>query len=55
MSIEFFVDAEDSALRRVVEDLGGRRVIVVATLRPLARVLPSQWQQYVQNGLRIEL
>jgi hypothetical protein len=23
---------------------------VVVTLRPLARILPSQWQQYLQNG-----
>jgi hypothetical protein len=53
VSSEFFADAEDSALRRIVDDLGGRRVHVVATLRPLARVLPSQWQQYVQNGLRM--
>jgi hypothetical protein len=25
---------------------------VVVTVRPLARLMPSQWQQYVQNGLR---
>ncbi|MFF5012100.1 hypothetical protein [Streptomyces sp. NPDC001165] len=26
---------------------------VLVTLRPLARIMPSQWQQYVQNGLRM--
>jgi hypothetical protein len=52
ISCEFFDDANDEVARRVVADLGGPRVHVVATLRPLARVMPSQWQQYVQNGLR---
>jgi hypothetical protein len=28
-------------------------VHVAVTLRPLTRILPSQWQQYVQNGLRM--
>ena len=35
---------------RIIEDLGGEQVHVVVTLRPLARILPSQWQQYLQNG-----
>lgn len=26
---------------------------MLVTLRPLAKILPSQWQQYVQNGLRM--
>ncbi|MEV0179302.1 hypothetical protein AB0I54_08360 [Streptomyces sp. NPDC050625] len=26
---------------------------ILVTLRPLARIMPSQWQQYVQNGLRM--
>jgi len=52
ISSEFFDDADDAVARRVVADLGGPRVHVVATLRPLARVMPSQWQQYLQNGLR---
>jgi hypothetical protein len=52
ISSEFFDDADDAVARRVVADLGGPRVHVVTTLRPLARVMPSQWQQYLQNGLR---
>jgi hypothetical protein len=28
-------------------------VHVLVTLRPLAKIMPSQWQQYVQNGLRM--
>jgi hypothetical protein len=52
ISSEFFDEADDAVAARVVADLGGPRVHVVVTLRPLARILPSQWQQYLQNGLR---
>ena len=54
ISSEFFADAPDDATAlRVVEQLGGERVHVLVTLRPLAKIMPSQWQQYVQNGLRM--
>lgn len=54
ISSEFFADAPDDAtIERVVEQLGGDRVHVLVTLRPLAKIMPSQWQQYVQNGLRM--
>lgn len=54
ISSEFFADApDDETIARVVEELGGERVHVLITLRPLARIMPSQWQQYVQNGLRM--
>lgn len=52
VSTEFFADGDDESAHRVVEGLGGSRVHVVVTLRPLTKILPSQWQQYVQNGLR---
>jgi hypothetical protein len=51
LSSEWFSDAEPDAIRRVVEDLGGDQVHIAVTLRPLAKVIPSQWQQYVQNRL----
>ncbi|MEV7070363.1 hypothetical protein [Streptomyces sp. NPDC093990] len=54
VSSEFFADAEDDeTVARIVEQLGGELVHVVVTLRPLSRIMPSQWQQYVQNGLRM--
>ncbi|MFF4045347.1 hypothetical protein ACFYZ5_01665 [Streptomyces chartreusis] len=54
LSSEFFADApDDETITRVVEQLGGDRVHILVTLRPLARIMPSQWQQYVQNGLRM--
>jgi hypothetical protein len=52
ISSEFFADADADTARRVVAELGGPRVHVLVTLRPLARIVGSQWQQYVQNGLR---
>ena len=51
LSSESFSDAEPDAIRRVVADLGGDQVHIAVTLRPLAKVIPSQWQQYVQNRL----
>lgn len=51
ISTEYFSNAADEAAHAVVQELGGDRVHVVVTLRPLLKILPSQWQQYVRNGL----
>jgi hypothetical protein len=51
VSSEGFADATPEAIRRCVKELGGDRVHVVITARPLAAMLPSAWQQYVRNGL----
>lgn len=53
VSSAFFGDGDAAAAARVVADLGPFPVYPVVTLRPLTKVLPSQWQQYVQNGLRL--
>ncbi|MGW7255571.1 hypothetical protein [Streptomyces sp. NPDC054834] len=54
VSSEFFADAHDGAtVERIVGQLGGDRVHILVTVRPLAKIMPSQWQQYVQNGLRM--
>lgn len=54
VSSEFFADApDDETIARLVDDLGRDQVHVLVTLRPLAKIMPSQWQQYVQNGLRM--
>src|SRR5690625_168565 len=52
ISSEFFCEADGQAARRIIGDLGGNRVHVIVTLRPLTKTLAAQWQQYVQNGLR---
>ncbi len=50
ISSEFFAWATPEVIRRVVGDLDPERVRIAVTLRPLARILPSQWQQDVQTG-----
>ncbi len=52
LSSEIFADAAAEAIPRIVADLDPSRVHVVVTLRPLARILSSQWQQSVRGGLR---
>jgi hypothetical protein len=53
LSSEWFADAEPAAIGRIVGDLDPARVHVVVTLRRLALILPSQWQQYVAAGSTI--
>jgi hypothetical protein len=52
VSSEWLCQAPDDAVRRLVDELGGDGVHVVATLRPLVKILPSSWQQFLQNGAR---
>ena len=40
-----------SGCRSIVESLAPATVHVVLTARDLARVLPSTWQENIQNGL----
>ena len=49
VSSEFFSDGKPEAIARVIGELDPERVQIVVTLRPLAKILPSQWQQWVQN------
>ncbi|MFW6690070.1 hypothetical protein [Streptomyces sp. MAR4 CNX-425] len=52
-SSEFFATASAEAARAAVKELGGdgADVHVVVTLRPLRKIMPSHWQQYVKHGL----
>jgi hypothetical protein len=52
LSSEFFADAKPDVIPRIVDDLDRSRIHIVVTLRPLVRILPSQWQQYIQSGAR---
>ncbi len=52
VSSEFLADARPDAMRVAIDDLGNGRPHVLVTLRSLPRIMPSQWQQYVQNGLK---
>lgn len=52
VSSEYLSHADDRAARRVVDEIRGGPVHIVVTLRPLTKVAPSQWQQFIQNGRR---
>lgn len=53
ISSEFFAGADEEQARAVVAALGGDRVHIAVTLRPLAKILGSRWQQNVQEGAHI--
>jgi hypothetical protein len=53
VSSEFFDMADPATATEIVERLGGPRVHVVVTLRPLAKILPSAWQQAVRGRLNL--
>jgi hypothetical protein len=50
VSSEFFAWAATDQIERIVRDLDPERIRVVVTLRPLLRVMPSMWQQNIQQG-----
>ncbi len=50
ISSEFYCEAKPDTVRRMVDELGGSRVHILVTLRPLVKIMPSAWQQYVRNG-----
>jgi hypothetical protein len=51
ISSEFFADCNDEQVDTVVAGLGSDRLHILITARPLAKLLPSAWQQYARNGL----
>ncbi|HYO41958.1 MAG TPA: hypothetical protein VES19_02060 [Candidatus Limnocylindrales bacterium] len=53
LSGERFAWATPDVIERVANDLDAGRLHVAVTLRPLGRILPSQWQQSVLAGLRM--
>ncbi|GAA1504207.1 hypothetical protein [Nocardioides humi] len=53
-SSEFLSDATDAQMDEIIERVGREDLWVVVTLRPLARILSSQYQQGLQSGGRRE-
>jgi hypothetical protein len=54
ISSEWLSETPLDGIERLVHDLGGvGNVHIVATLRPLVKIMPSAWQQYLQNGNRV--
>jgi len=52
ISSEWMAETDDAGIARVVNELGDGQAHIVATLRPIVKILPSSWQQYLQNGHR---
>jgi hypothetical protein len=50
VSSEFFGWAKPDAISRIRKDLDPARLYAAVTLRPIAKVIPSMWQQNVQQG-----
>ncbi|GAB3257638.1 hypothetical protein [Kineosporia babensis] len=54
VSSEYLCEASQEIATRIVGDLRGEdgqdQVRVVLTLRPLTRIMPSAWQQYLKSG-----
>jgi len=53
VSSEFFAGATSAQAQRIVSELGRERTHIVITLRPLAKILASRWQQNVQEGAKV--
>ena len=50
ISSEFFSELDGEKIRKVRSDLQGHNVEILFTLRPLAKLLPSTYQQYLKYG-----
>lgn len=62
VSSEYLCEASEEVARRIIDDVTGQGaeatedtprdldVRVVLTLRPLTRIMPSAWQQYLKSG-----
>lgn len=49
VSSEYLSDADPEAAARIIGELGGDRVHIVITLRPLVKLLPSSWSQLTRH------
>ena len=52
ISGEGFSDCNAEEVARIARDLDPARLHIAVTLRPLAKILVSQWQQYIQNNMK---
>lgn len=50
ISGEEFCSANEATIEQIVRELLIDRIHILITLRPLERIMASQWQQYVQAG-----
>lgn len=54
LSSEFFSEIDGEKIRKIRSDIKGRDVNILFTLRPLAKLLPSSYQQYLKYGITVQ-
>ena len=54
LSSEFFSEIDSERIRKIRSEIKGRDIQILFTLRPLAKLLPSSYQQYLKYGITIE-
>jgi hypothetical protein len=54
ISSEFFSEMDGDAIRRLFSAIKGRKVQAVFTVRPLAKLLGSSYQQYLKYGIKAD-
>ena len=52
ISGEGFSDCNPEEIEQIAQDLDPDKLHIAVTLRPLAKILTSQWQQYIQNNMK---
>ena len=54
LSSEFFSEIDGERIRKIRSEIKGRDIQILFTLRPLAKLLPSSYQQYLKYGITVE-
>ena len=54
LSSEFFSELDGEKIRKIRSEIKGRDIQILFTLRPLAKLLPSSYQQYLKYGITVE-
>jgi hypothetical protein len=54
LSSEFFSELDGERIRKIRTEIKGRDIQILFTLRPLAKLLPSSYQQYLKYGMTVE-
>lgn len=54
ISSEFFSELDGEKIRKIRHDLKGREIEILFTLRPLAKLLSSSYQQYLKYGMKLD-
>lgn len=54
LSSEFFSELDSEKIKKIRNDIKNRNVQILFTVRPLAKLLPSSYQQYLKYGITAE-